>query len=189
MKLILGSKSFGRKYVLEKAGYEFDVMSADIDEKAIRSDDYEELPMLLARAKAKALLSKIKKTSILITSDQVVVCNGELREKPEVESIARRYLKSYTKYPAQTNTAVVVTNTETGKQAEGLDIAKVFFKPIPASIVDALIKEGKVLQTAGGFMVEETMLEPYIDHIEGETSSVTGLPLTLTRKLIEEVSH
>lgn len=188
MKLILGSQSFGRKYVLEKAGYRFDVMAADIDEKAIRSDDYEELPLLLARAKAKKLLGLIHEPAILITSDQVVVCNGELREKPEIESVARQYLETYKKHPAQTNTAVVVTNTKTGKQAEGLDIAKVFFKPIPDSVIDALMKEGKVLQTAGGFMVEDTMLEPYVDHIEGETSSVTGLPLTLTKQLIEKVS-
>ena len=36
MKIILGSGSKWRKIILEKAGYDFEVMTADIDEKAIR---------------------------------------------------------------------------------------------------------------------------------------------------------
>lgn len=187
MKIILGSKSAGRKLVLERAGYNFDILTADIDEKAIRTDDYEKLPLLIAREKAKAILPKIKESAILITSDQVVVCNGELREKPENEEEARRFLESYAQYPAQTNTAVVVTNTETGKQAEGVDIAKAYFKAIPEDVVDKVLLEGKVMHAAGGYIVEDPTISLYVDHIEGEKNSVTGLPLKLTEKLMAEV--
>ena len=38
---------------------------------------------MIANAKADALLSKVTEPSILITSDQVIVCNGVIREKPE----------------------------------------------------------------------------------------------------------
>src|SRR5688500_1249444 len=103
MKLILGSKSHGRKTVLERVGYEFEVMAADIDEKLIRSDDLELLPMLLARAKAEALLKKINEPVILVTADQVVIYKGELREKPESEEQAREYLASYGDSLIQTN--------------------------------------------------------------------------------------
>lgn len=187
MKIILGSKSAGRRQVLEKAGYKFEVMTADIDEKATRSDDYEKLPLILAHAKADALLEKIKEPAILITSDQVVVCNGELREKPETEEEARRFLESYAMYPAQTNTAVVVTNTVTGKRAEGVDIAKAYFKPIPEAVIDKLIEEGKVMHAAGGYIIEDPLCKPYVERIEGERDSITGLPLKLTEKLMEEV--
>lgn len=188
MKIILGSKSFGRRQVLEKAGYTFSIMPANIDEKAIRSDNFEELPMLLARAKAEKLMSKINEPAILITSDQVVVHNGELREQPKSEQVARKYLASYGKHPAQTHTAVVVTNTATGKQAEGLNRAKLFFKKIPSEVIEQLIEEGKVLHTAGGFIAEHPLLAPYIDRIEGTVDSITGLPLQLTEKLMEEVA-
>lgn len=187
MKIILGSKSFGRQKVLKDAGFEFEVMIADIDEKAIRSDDYQLLPLLIARAKTEKLLTKISDDAILITSDQVVVCNGELREKPESKEIAWHYLESYSIFPAQTNTAVVVTNTKTGKKREEVDIARVYFKKIPPSIIDLLIQEGKILNTAGGFLVEHPLLQPYIEKIEGDIKSITGLPLKLTQKLIQEV--
>ena len=38
---------------------------------------------------------KLPKDSIILTFDQVVVCDGELREKPIDESEARKFLKSY----------------------------------------------------------------------------------------------
>lgn len=173
--------------MLERAGYLFEVMAADIDEKAIRSDDFEELPLLLARAKAEVLLKKIEEPAILITSDQVVVYNGELREKPSDEFMAREYLASYGDSSVRTNTAVVVVNTETGKRAEGLDVANVSLKSIPNNIIEELIHEGKVLHAAGGIIIEHPSMKPFIEILEGSTDSVTGLPLELTEKLIEEV--
>lgn len=188
MKLILGSKSIGRRTVLLNAGYEFDILTSEIDEKSIRSDNYEQLPLLLARAKSDDLIPRIQESAILITSDQVVICNGELREKPESKEQAYEYLMSYSKYPAQTNTAVVVVNTKTGKKTEGLSIAKVFFNKIPEEIISKLIGEGNILHAAGGFIVENPLLSEYVKRIDGEVSRVTGLPLTLTKKLIQEVS-
>jgi addiction module RelE/StbE family toxin len=101
---------------------------------------------------------------------------------------ARLFLASYRTEPAQTNSAVVVTNTETGKKASDIDIAKTFFKPIPPHVVDGLIEDGAILQSAGAFLIENPIMSPYIDHIEGTRFSVMGLPLDLTFKLIEEVS-
>lgn len=189
MKLILGSNSVGRKQILENAGFTFNVITANIDEKEIRSQNFEELPLLLARAKAKKLLEQIHKDCILITADQVVVYNGQLREKPETKDQARAYLESYMiEHPAQTYTAVVVTNTKTGKQKEAVDTAKVYFKKIPSHIIDTLIQEGNIMRAAGGFIVEHPLLAPFVDHIEGTLDSITGLPLQKTQKLIQEVT-
>ncbi|XP_071733224.1 uncharacterized protein [Rutidosis leptorrhynchoides] len=77
-KIILGSSSIARRKILAEMGYEFTHMSADIDEKAIRTEKPEELVMALAKAKAEAIVSKLQasvdkekdsKHSILIASD------------------------------------------------------------------------------------------------------------------------
>ncbi len=188
MNLILGSASVYRKQRLREAGYSFTTMIADIDEKSIRTNDFKKLPLLLAHAKADALLPKITVPSILITTDIIVVCNGELREKPDSVEQAYRFLKSYSLYPAETYDAVVVTNTKTQKRTEGLDIAMVHFKEIPDEVIHELIEKEATMRVAGGFTIDDPLLKKYVDFIEGEEDSVLGLPLKLTEQLIQQVS-
>ncbi len=188
MKIILGSGSAYRKQAMTELGYDFEVVTADIDEKAIRFDDPSELTLTLAKAKAEAILPKLTEPAILITSDQVVVCNKIIREKPVDEQEARTFLESYSTYPAETVTAVAVTNTETGRQESVIDVAKAYFKPLPEHVIDQLINDGDVFTKAGGFAAEDPLIRPYIDHIEGTIDSIGGLPKELTQKLIEKVS-
>ena len=187
MKIILGSASKGRQEVLEKAGYEFEVMAADIDEKAIRFSDPQRLTLALANAKADALLPRIVESALLITSDQVVFHNGEIREKPESEEQAREYLRTCAEHPSQTVTAVAVTNTQTGERKDGVDLAKVYFNPIPRDVIEKYIQEGTPLAHAGGFTITSPIIRPYVQRIEGAEDSVIGLPMELTEKLISEV--
>jgi septum formation protein len=187
MKLILGSKSVGRYEVLSNAGYEFDVMVSDIEEEAIRTGDYELLPLLIARGKKDALLPKIKEDAILITSDQVVVWNKRLREKPKDKNEARDWLRTHFKHPSKAITSVIATNTKTGKSAEGVDIVRVYFKKIPDNVIEKLIKKGRILNTAGACVAEDPLLNPYIKKLEGDLDSLTGLPMKLTKKLLEQV--
>lgn len=172
---------------MKRMGCRFETMAADIDEKAIRDHDPEKLTLLLAHAKADALLPNILSDSILITSDQVVVCGGVILEKPENDDEARKHLKGYATSPAETVTAVVVTNTATSRRAEGVDIAKVVFRSIPSFVMEALIQSGSILQNAGAFSIEDPLLEDYILRIEGEPESVMGLPKEMTKRLVGEV--
>ncbi|GMN35563.1 hypothetical protein TIFTF001_005374 [Ficus carica] len=59
-KIILGSSSKARRKILAEMGYDFTIMTADIDEKGIRKEKPEELVMALAEAKADAILSKLR---------------------------------------------------------------------------------------------------------------------------------
>ncbi|KAK9947073.1 hypothetical protein M0R45_012509 [Rubus argutus] len=61
-KIILGSSSLARRKILTEMGYEFTLMTADIDEKSIRKEKPEELVMVLAQAKANAIISKLQTT-------------------------------------------------------------------------------------------------------------------------------
>lgn len=190
MKIILGSSSKYRKAVLEKNGYVFEVMSPDIDEKAIRTEDLYRLPLLLARAKAEALLARVRGDALVITSDQVVVCGGALHEKPSDEKEAVLFLKRYGEgHPAETVSAVAVTNTKNGKQAEGTDIAKVHYDPIPDDVIANFIKNGDPYSKAGGFSIQSPILQPYMSRIEGTEDSIQGMPLALLERLFREVQE
>jgi septum formation protein len=169
-------------------GYDFDVMVPQIDEKSIRSDDFNSLPLLVARGKSEYLKEKISEPAILITCDTIVVHDGKLYEKPKNEAEARFMLQSYGNKPAEVICGVVVFNTANNKVAEGIDSAKVFFLKIPHRLIEEMILLGRLFDWSGAFHPADPAIKPYIAYIDGETDSVMGLPRFLTQRLIEEVS-
>lgn len=188
MKIILGSSSKPRKSVLEENGYTFEIMSPDIDEKAVRIENHYDLPLLLARAKGEAIIPKISGPALVITADQVVVCNGDLYEKPQDAEEVKKYFKKYSDgFPAETVSALSVFNTVNGKQAEGVDITKVYFKSSIFDVAEDFITNGDPFSHAGGFAAESPILKPHIERCEGASDSTKGMPLKLLERLFKEV--
>ncbi|KAL8459010.1 hypothetical protein ACS0TY_036475 [Phlomoides rotata] len=194
-KIILGSSSVARKKILADMDFEFTTM-VDIDEKAIREENPEDLVMVLAEAKADAIIGKIKneasrendvKPTVVIAADTVVVYEGMIREKPSSEEEARLFIKGYSGGHAATVSSVLVTNLSTGLRKGGWDKVEIYFHDIPEEIIDKLIEEGMVLNVAGGLIIEHPLVLPYVKEVVGGTDSVMGLPMGLTRRLMEEV--
>jgi len=185
--LILGSQSKYRKGVLEELGFEFKTMSADIDEKAIRDNHPDQLVLKLARAKNEALKEKIKPQDILITSDQVTSFKGEIREKPIDYEEATKFLSDYSNSNLATYTSLVVFNKANGKQAEGVDVATVYFKEIPVIDIQKIVDKKYILNCGGGFMIEDPILLKHVKKIDGDIKSVMAMPPKLLTKLLEEV--
>ncbi|XP_040998856.1 7-methyl-GTP pyrophosphatase isoform X5 [Juglans microcarpa x Juglans regia] len=194
-KIILGSSSIARRTILAEMGYEFTIMTADIDEKCIRKDKPEDLVMALAEAKADAIISKLQtinhqekdvEQTILIAADTVVVYEGVVREKPSSKEEARQYLKDYSGSHAATVGSVLVTNLKTGFRKGEWDRVEIYFHEIPDEIIEKLIEEGIVLNVAGGLIIEHPLILPFVKQVVGTTDSVMGLPKALTEKLLRE---
>ena len=94
------------KELAQEYDFEYEVVTADIDEQALgdRTADPAKLVTLLAQAKAAAICARMQSTNavpltgFLLTSDQVVICKNSIREKPtsieevSFESIALQWL-------------------------------------------------------------------------------------------------
>jgi len=179
--LVLGSGSASRKAILTELGLKFEVAKPDIDEKAIRRESPAELVLALGLAKAAAICESRRgaelkeRGALLLTGDQVVVCNGDILEKPEDEAEARRFISLYGCHPPSTIGSCVVTDTISGQQWHAVDEARVLFSPIPDATVDSLIAEGEIFYCAGGLMVEHEMVQPHVIRMEGSMDSVMGL--------------
>jgi predicted house-cleaning NTP pyrophosphatase (Maf/HAM1 superfamily) len=108
------------------------LMSADIDERAIgdrsSASRAKELVLLLAHKKADAILARIKSSNadtfasmqnrFLVTADQVIVCNGQVLEKPVDANEARCFLQQYCRHPCNTVGSIVVTDIKNGNRHE-----------------------------------------------------------------------
>ncbi|KAJ3050109.1 hypothetical protein HK097_008914 [Rhizophlyctis rosea] len=196
--IILGSSSKFRAQILTHHNIPFTVLVSNINEKAVGGSrataDASELVLAVARAKADALLVKIQREEdggeekLVVTCDQVVAWEGGVREKPVSEEECISYLKSYTKAPAETHSAVIVTNTKTGKRVEGVDVARQHFHPIPDNIISQLIAKGDVMYCCGGFMIDDPLLFPYLAQREGDEDSIIGMPIKLLLRLLNEAA-
>ncbi|CAN1173143.1 7-methyl-GTP pyrophosphatase [Linum perenne] len=195
-KIILGSASMARRRILTEMGYEFTLMTADIDEKSIRKDKPEELVMALAEAKAEAIIAKMLNTNemknysgttLLITADTVVVYKGIVREKPTSPEEAREFIKGYSGGHAGVVGSVLVTNLATGSKKGGWESAEVYFHEIPKEVIDSLIEERITFKVAGGLTLEHPLTMPFVEAVVGNIDAVSGLPVELTKQLIAEV--
>ncbi|TPX66578.1 hypothetical protein SpCBS45565_g04399 [Spizellomyces sp. 'palustris'] len=191
LPVILGSSSKFRAKILKSHNVEFTTLKPDIDEKAVAAradaDGPSEVCLAVAKAKADALVAQVQGQQVLVvTCDQVVAWEGGVREKPENEEVCREYLRSYANAPAETHSAVVVTNTKTGKQVHGVDVAQQCFAPIPTPVINELISKGDVMHCCGGFMIDDPLLEPYLLKRQGDEDSIIGMPMRLLMRLLKE---
>ncbi|CAH2043091.1 unnamed protein product [Thlaspi arvense] len=212
-KLILGSQSMARKRILAEMGYDFTIVTADIDEKAIRREKPEDLVVAIAEAKADEIISKLggrsqfaqdPQPTILITADTVVVYKGVIREKPTSKEEAREFIKGYSGSHGGVVGSVIVSNLKTGVRKGGWDKAEVYFHEIPEKVIDDLVKllntlvlptlnltilidDAITFKVAGGLTLEHPLISPFIDTVVGGVDTVMGLPKELTEKFISDV--
>ncbi|KAI8825217.1 inosine triphosphate pyrophosphatase-like protein, partial [Fimicolochytrium jonesii] len=195
LPIILGSSSKFRATILRQHNVDFTVLKPDLDEKAVPGRDEHDpsaTALAIAHAKAAALASQIPAgtpPSLVITTDQVVGFAGTVREKPESADECRHYIKSYEEAPAETHSAVVVTNTKTGKRVAGVDVARQYFASVPNEVVDELIRKGDVMHSCGGFVVDDPLLHPYLLAREGDEDSIIGMPMKLLMQLLKEAEE
>ncbi|KNE71788.1 hypothetical protein AMAG_16095 [Allomyces macrogynus ATCC 38327] len=207
LTLVLGSTSRARRALLaslippthkDRIRIEFTAPPDSLDERAVAADHRaahraHDLTLAVAHAKADALLDSASLaqtgTAILLTADQVTVCAGKVREKPESEQEARGYLAAYSAgEPATTVTAVVATHLPTKKRVAGIDVATQHWRgPFLASVVEEVIAKGDVMHCCGGFMIDEPLLMSYLGQRDGDGDSIMGMPLALTKSLIEQL--
>ena len=191
--VILGSSSKWRRKVFTKAGCRIaDAMDPDIDEKAIRHSDCEKLTLMISNAKADAIMSRIIDKSnpamYLICTDQVALCDGVIREKPESESQARAYIQSYSEEgkPVVTCSGVVVVHVSSGRRTEGVFYNTIRFNKIPDQVIDQIVHGDVVYTCCGGFSVDDPVMGAWVHSIEGGTDGVMGMPLGLLEKLFKK---
>eukprot|EP00753_Platysulcus_tardus_P020291 PLAT7943.1.p1 GENE.PLAT7943.1~~PLAT7943.1.p1 ORF type:complete len:328 (-),score=134.38 PLAT7943.1:281-1264(-) len=185
MNIVLGSGSEARQKILESLGCTFVVERADIDEPAVAAAlgadaSAEEATLAIAKAKADVLAERLAggEACLLVTADQVVRTAGERawRGKPEDAAQAVDWVASYSGKTIETVTAVVVTQLPSAVQQTAVDVASIEFGDFPRDVAAAVVAEGVATSCCGALVVESVLLEPHIVAVDGQESSLLGLP-------------
>ncbi len=188
IKLILGSASPFRKKLLEDAGFVFDVRTADIDEKKIRSKDFKKLVLDIGLAKKEAILAKNKfdKNTILITSDLVVSHNGKLREKPVSKEEVITWHKEYPKGETIVYCSIIVHHIGLNKTLKTVDIASIKWGKIPSRVIHQMALDPITYKGAG--FVDRAFFH-YAKKLEGHIDTVQGVPVRIMEEFLEELGY
>jgi septum formation protein len=187
-KLILGSASLARKKVLEDAGFTFDIKVADIDEKQIRLEDFDELVMQIAEAKLSAILSKntFDPDTIIITSDWVASHNGQLREKPTSKEEVIAWHKEYSNSTTMCHCGIVAHHVGQNKTLKAVDNALISWLDIPDKAVKDMVDDPKTYTMAA--FPDRSFLS-YVKKLDGSVDTVLGLPIRILENFLEELGY
>jgi septum formation protein len=182
MTLILASGSRTRQLLLANAGLDFEVVPADIDERAAEAPlreagaPPEDLALALAMTKAVSV-SERRPGDLVIGADQVLDLDGERLTKPENMEAARRQLLSLSGRTHQLHAAIACAR---GGEViwEHLETASLTVRKLePGFVGRHLARAGPgVLGSVGAYQLEGPGIQLF-ERIEGEYFTILGLPL------------
>ena len=181
--MILASGSPRRAQLLSEAGFTFEAVPADVDERAVGAPTPEGLVRELAREKAASVAAaRAGAGEVVIGSDTAVVLDGRVLGKPADARDAGRMLRELSgrTHEVLTGVCAVKDGRELFSFAER---AEVDFWDLTERQVDAYVATGEPLDKAGAYGIQGKgrML---VKGIRGDFYTVVGLPVSrLVREL------
>lgn len=192
MRLVLASASPARLSVLRAAGVEPVVRVSGVDEDAIAASltdpSPDELVSTLAQAKARAVLPAIAAeipAAIVVGCDSMLFYDGNLVGKPGTAEVARKRWAAMAGGTGELLTGHAVLHVD-GRSAVGTQRTTVRFGHPTEREIEAYLATGEPLGVAGGFTIDG-LGGWFVEGVDGDPSSVIGISLPLTRRLLAEV--
>ncbi len=178
-KLILASCSPRRSELLARTGIPFETVSPDVDETC--SLPAERAVSVLSARKARAVGGLFPGRRI-IAADTLVALDGRLLGKPADADDAVNMLQLLSGRTHQVFTGVSVLSPS-GVIFTESDCTDVTFCAIPEDEILNYVRTGEPMDKAGAYALQGRA-SLWITRIEGNYSSVIGLPLYMVRRLL-----
>ena len=183
MRLILASQSPRRAELLERAGFEFDVVSVQIDEEPLAGETPRAHVARLAAAKADAVARQLP-TRIVLGADTVVVVDNHVLGKPVDDRDAARMLRLLAGRVHEVLTGVVLR--EGARAVSGVDTTRVRLTSLTDEAIAWYVATGEPRGKAGAYAIQGAASR-FVDWIEGSYTNVVGLPVALVDRLMREL--
>lgn len=191
MRLILASQSPARLSVLRSAGIEPVVRVSGVDEDALVESlvnpTPEETVVALSAAKAEAI--EHDDECVVVGCDSMLLFEGELVGKPGTAEVARERWRRVAGKSGVLITGHTVLRVSQGvviSRASAAESTTVRFGTPTDEELEAYIATDEPLHVAGGFTIDG-LGGWFIDGIDGDHTSVIGISLPLTRRLLGQV--
>tara|TARA_R110001583_G_scaffold67490_7_gene192935 strand:- start:48202 stop:48801 length:600 start_codon:yes stop_codon:yes gene_type:complete len=181
--IYLASNSPRRAELLTQIGVTFTRIEASIEECPQKGETAQQYVSRLALQKAQAGFQNSPKDRIVLGADTIVVCAGEILEKPRDKAHAREMLLLLSGVTHQVFTAVALVDNKQHKKI--LVETHVSFKQLTEQEINDYWLTDEPLDKAGGYGIQG-IGGKFVTHINGSYSAVVGLPLYETDTLIKD---
>ena len=190
--IILASQSPRRKMLLEWAEVPFEVVVKSTDESYPESLEIEEVPVFIAREKAKTVHKYLQDAyhgeyaeRTILAADTVVVLNNEIIGKPADRDQAIETLKKLSGQTHRVITGVVILSGES--ENAFADITSVTFNTLTEDQIAFYVDKYQPYDKAGAYAIQEWIGVIGIQSINGDFYNVMGLPVSRVVKALQQL--
>lgn len=181
MEYVLASASPRRRELLKQVLPAFEVCPAEAEEKFNISMFPEQTACALAESKCDEVFDKFPEKTV-IGCDTIVVFEGEILGKPKDAEDAALTLKRLSGKTHYVITGVCVRNKYNKKI--DFECTEVKFNVLSDDFINTYVAGGSPLDKAGSYGIQDKGL---VKDYFGSYTNVVGLPVTLVKKLLDEV--
>jgi septum formation protein len=174
-QIILASSSKYKQELLGYLGLKFKAIDSGYEENLNLKMSAKKLAIFLALGKARAVAKKYA-NAIVIGADTLAEYKGKVFGKPQTAENAKKFLKLFSGKTHNVVTGLAIIDTKTQKIWTQALVTKVKFRKIYKDEIDSYVQTGEPLDKAGGYTIRRRGAM-FIESIEGEYTTVVGLPL------------
>ncbi len=189
MKIILASQSPRRKELLALIVPKFEIIVSDEEETFNNTLSLEEQVTEIAYIKAKNVYDKTKGDRIIIGSDTIVTKNGKIYGKPKDRNHAKEMIKELITgdkvHKIITGLSVLIEENGILKEYKTYDTVNVYLKDMTDEEIEKWIDTGNAIDKAGAYGIQNEFCV-HVEKIEGNYTSVLGLPIHKVYDIIKE---
>ncbi|MEM9044136.1 MAG: Maf family protein [Pseudomonadota bacterium] len=180
--MILASQSASRAAMLRNAGVRIETQPARIDEAAVKAAMLNEgatardVADCLAEMKALRISAR-RPEELTLGADQVLVCDGEMFDKPADMAAARTHLQNLRGRTHQLHSAAVIA--QRGEPIwRHIGTARLTMRPFTETFLDDYLAAfGETALTSVGAYHLEGLGAQLFQKVEGDYFTILGLPL------------
>lgn len=183
-RFVLASASPRRRKLLSDAGYEFEVVSPQVDEAAQGWLTIRELTIWNAARKA-AAACLLSPEAIVLAADTLVTIDGHILGKPSDFEDAVRALRRLSGHAHEVWTGVRIIDVTRRKTRSFEEMSRVHFRVLDESAIRNYLGKIDPLDKAGAYAAQGHGRE-IIERIDGSFTNVVGLPMEKTARALSE---
>lgn len=184
-KLILASRSPRRAEILQAVAWEFEAITAGIDESLLPGEDAVTYVKRLAVTKAEAVAAKVQR-GLVLGADTTVVVEGEILGQPGDGENARRMLSLLSGKWHEVITGVALVRAELKRSIVDHVVTRVRFSEMSDEEIAWYAASGEPFDKAGAYAIQG-LASLFVEEVDGEYFNIVGLPIRKVYELSKRI--